>query len=191
MDLLKIHMIRLKYLPVFFGLCLLPATRAADPVRTPNVAPKELQDLLTIDNGTIRVGIDREMGASITWLSSKGYPKNMVNIHDPGRLIQQSYYAGRSLDRSADGQSKSWNPWAWNPIQGGGVGSWARVTRFEKRNGQILYAETVPKLWDMPDEEAEAIMRQWTGFDEDLPDVLEVRCELLCQRKPGDRWGPA
>ena len=191
MDLLKIHMIRLKYLPVFFGLCLLPATRAADPVRTPNVAPKEVQDLLTIDNGTIRVGIDREMGASITWLSSKGYPKNMVNIHDPGRLIQQSYYAGRSLDRSADGQSKSWNPWAWNPIQGGGVGSWARVTRFEKRNGQSLYAETVPKLWDMPDEEAEAIMRQWTGFDEDLPDVLEVRCELLCQRKPGDRWGPA
>ncbi|MGB6220258.1 hypothetical protein [Haloferula sp.] len=148
-------------------------------------------ELLFIENDKIKVGIDRSKGASITWLSWKDYPGNVVNIHDPGRLIQQSYYAGRSLDRQADGQSKSWSPWSWNPIQGGGVGSWARVSRFEKIDGVTLYGETIPKLWDMPDEEAEATMEQWTGFEPNMPDVVVVRNRLVSKRQPGDRWGPA
>ena len=123
------------------------------------------EELLQIDNGVVKVGIDRKKGASITWLSWAGYPKNMVNSADPGRLIQQSYYAGRSLNRQADGQSKSWSPWTWNPIQGGGIGSWARVNEFKRIGDDTLFGETVPKLWDMPDEEAAAIMRQWTGFE--------------------------
>jgi hypothetical protein len=61
------------------------------------------ENLLTIDNGSVKVGIDREKGGAITWLSSRGYPRNIVNIADPGRLIQQSYYAGRSLDRTSEG----------------------------------------------------------------------------------------
>lgn len=72
--------------------------------------------LLLIDNGTVRVGIDRAKGGAITWLSAGAYPKNMVNLADPGRLIQQSYYAGKSIDRTADGQSQEWSPWPWNPI---------------------------------------------------------------------------
>ena len=170
----------------------------ADPARTPNIQAKAIKDLLTIDNGTIKIGIDREMGASLTWLSWTEHPKNVINIHDPGRLIQQSYYAGKQLDRSADGQSKAWNPWPWNPIQGGGVGSWATVNEFkiiegseDKDKAQTLFGETIPKLWDMPNEDADAIMRQWTGFEPDMPDVVVVRCELICKRDPKDRWGPA
>ena len=104
-----------------------------------NASPLPAADLLTIDNGSVKVGIDREKGGAITWLSSDAYPHNTVNIADPGRLIQQSYYAGRSLDRTSAGQSKAWSPWPWNPIQGGGVGglgsngTWARVTAFEKK----------------------------------------------------------
>ena len=146
-------------------------------------------DLLTLDNGTVKVGIDREKGASITWLSWHSYPKNVVNSIDPGRLIQQSYYAGKSLNRQADGQSKSWSPWSWNPIQGGGIGSWARVNEFKRTDDQTLFAETIPKLWDMPNEEAAAIMRQWTGFEPSMPNVLVVRCEFVSQREKEDRWG--
>lgn len=153
-------------------------------------------DLLTIDDGTVTVGIDREMGGAITWLSSAAYPKNIVNITDPGRLIQQSYYAGLRLDRTSEGQSKSWSPWSWNPIQGGGVGgggqkgTWARVTAFEKRNNS-LYSETIPKLWDMDDEEAEAVMRQWTTFEPGMPGVVCVKCEIRITRKEDDPWGGA
>jgi len=154
-------------------------------------SPERLEELVQIDNGVVTVGIDRKKGASITWLSWGGYPQNMVNSHDPGRLIQQSYYAGKSLNRQADGQSKNWSPWTWNPIQGGGIGSWARVTRFEKQNPNRLYGETVPKLWDMHDEEAEALMRQWTGFEPGMSNVVTVRCEFIAKRKSDDRWGPA
>ena len=148
-------------------------------------------DRLFLDNGTVKVGIDRSRGASITWLSWAAYPKNVVNHSDPGRLIQQSYYAGKSLDRTADGQSTHWSPWSWNPIQGGGVSSWARVKVMERRFGNILYGETVPKLWDMPNEEAAALMRQWTGIEPQMSNVVVVHCELVCQRESNDRWGPA
>ncbi len=149
------------------------------------------ENLLSLDNGTVRIGIDRSKGAAITWLSWADYPQNSVNHADPGRLIQQSYYAGHRLDRSADGQSPSWSPWTWNPIQGGGVASWARVNAMERRDDGTLYGETVPKLWDMPNEEAAALMRQWTGFEPAMPDVVVVKSELICQREVGDRWGPA
>lgn len=157
---------------------------------TNNIGPRG-EDLLTLDNGSTKVGIDRAKGGAITWLSWAAYPKNMVNLADPGRLIQQSYYAGLRLDRKSEGQSKSWSPWSWNPIQGGGVASWARVNVFERRGDQTLYAETVPKLWDMPNEEAAALMRQWTAFETGMPDVVVVRCEFTAQRENGDRWGPA
>lgn len=148
-------------------------------------------ELLKLDNGTLQVGIERGKGGSITWLAWRGHPKNAVNLADPGRLIQQSYYAGRPLDRTAEGQSKEWSPWPWNPIQGGGVGSWARVTQFERTADGTLYSETIPKLWDMPDEEAAARMRQWTRFEPGHSNVIVVRCEFVSQRASEDRWGPA
>lgn len=154
-------------------------------------AASRAEDLLSIDNGTVKVGIDRAAGASITWLSSGSYAKNMVNSQDPGRLVQQSYYAGHRLDRRGEGQSESWSPWSWNPIQGGGFGSWAQVTEFKRLDEGELFAETVPKLWDMPDEAADAVMRQWTGFEPGMPGVVVVRCEFVAQREVGDRWGPA
>ena len=143
-----------------------------------------------IENGTVTVGIDREKGGAIVWLSWRGHPANAVNLHDPGRLIQQSYYAGQLLDRTAEGQHAAWTPWPWNPIQAGGVRSWARTTRFERRAEGRLIGETAGKLWDMPDEEAAAVIRQVTGFESGFDNVVSLECELECRRQEGDRWGP-
>lgn len=165
---------------ILLGLCL-----AAAHGRPQRPEP----DLKFLENAEMKIGMDRSMGASITWLSWKGHPGNIINIHDPGRLLQQSYYAGLSLDRQQDGQHKAWSPWPWNPIQGGGVMSWARVTRFETPEEGRIFAETVPKLWDMPDEEAEALMQQQVEFVKGAPNVVEVSNRLVCQRKGGDRWG--
>lgn len=154
-----------------------------------NVSALGEREQMFAQNGTVSVGVDAAMGASITHLSWTEYSKNVVNIHDPGRLIQQSYYAGERLDRIGEGQWKQWSPWTWNPIQGGGVGSWARVKKFEKDAKGRLFAETIPKLWDMPDEEAEAIMRQWTGFEPDFDNVVVVECEFESLRSQGDPWG--
>ncbi len=156
-----------------------------------SISPQRVEDLLQIDNGSVKVGINRAMGGAITWLSWSAHPRNTVNSVDPGRLIQQSYYAGKLLNRIAEGQIASWSPWAWNPIQGGGVGSWARITLAKQLADGALHTETIPKLWDMPDEEAAAVMRQWTAFEPQMTNVIVVRCELFCKRAPGDRWGPA
>lgn len=162
-------------------------------------APIYGQELLTIDNGVTKVSVDRSKGGAITWVSHAGYPRNIVNLADPGRLIQQSYYAGKRLNRTAEGQHAAWSPWPWNPIQGGGVGggnssvidgagSWARVLKATCEN-RVIYTETVPKLWDMPSEEANAAMHQWTQFETEMPNVIVVRCEFNSKRKPKDRWG--
>ena len=121
-------------------------------------------DLLTLDNGSVKVGIDREKGASITWLSWSDYPKNMVNVADPGRLIQQSYYAGKSLDRNADGQSKAWSPWTWNPIQGGGISSWARVNEFKRLGTDSLFAETIPNILSNFTSFAPTLAANWSNI---------------------------
>lgn len=180
----------MKAFPKIATFCLFALSQCFFTRAASNIAPRG-EELLVIDNGAVKVGIDRAKGASITWLSWTAYPKNIVNIADPGRLIQQSYYAGARLDRSADGQSKDWKPWPWNPIQGGGVSSWARVNEFKRIDEKTLFGETIPKLWDMPDENATALMRQWTGFEPTMPNVVTVHCELVCSRAESDRWGPA
>jgi hypothetical protein len=168
---------------ILFLLLIFPI-QANPPARTK-------PDLLFLENDSLKIGIDRSMGASITWLSWKNHQENIVNIHDPGRLIQQSYYAGKNLDRTADGQHKAWSPWTWNPIQGGGVNSWSNVTRFEKIQDKSLISITIPKLWDMPNEEAEAKMTQKTEFEPDMPNVVCINNRLVCERKEKDKWGPA
>ncbi|MEZ6081021.1 MAG: hypothetical protein R3C56_36745 [Pirellulaceae bacterium] len=85
-------------------------------------APADADELHFVENAREGGNRSTQRGA-ITWLSWEKYPDNSVNIADPGRLIQQSYYVGKSLDRRDEGQSKAWSPWTWNPIQGGGVGS--------------------------------------------------------------------
>ncbi len=146
-------------------------------------------DLKFIDNGTMKIGMDRSMGASVSWLSWKEHAENSINIHDPGRLLQQSYYAGKMLKRIDDGQSKNWSPWSWNPIQGGGVNSWARVTKFEKKGETMLFAETIPKLWDMANEEADAVMMQSCEYEPNMPNAVVVHNRFICKRKENDIWG--
>jgi len=177
------------FLAIALGGLLIPAL--AESSTDEASSPDRIDDLLAIDNGTLRVGVSPGMGGSIVWISSAAHPENLVNHADPGRLIQQSYYAGKILDRRDEGQHAAWSPWPWNPIQGGGVGSWAGTLVAEQLEGGGIHTETVPKLWDMPDEEAEALMRQWTDFEPGMPEVLVVRCEFVSLRQEDDRWGEA
>ncbi|HEU4608108.1 MAG TPA: hypothetical protein VFS31_08370, partial [Chitinophagaceae bacterium] len=73
---------------------------------------------LSADNGIIKLKLDLSRGGAISYVSLSGSSRNLVNIHDEGRYIQQSYYAGKPLNRQADGQNPAWSPWRWNPIQG-------------------------------------------------------------------------
>lgn len=137
--------------------------------------PKEL----VADNGILTVKFDLSRGGAISWISKSGSTHSLVNIADEGRYIQQSYYAGKSLDRKADGQSPSWSPWAWNPIQvGDAFRNRARILDY-KESKDTLYVKCIPMQWDMNNKPAEAEMEQWTFLQ---GNILKIRNRLTCHR---------
>jgi len=131
------------------------------------------------DNGMIKIKLDLTRGGAISYVSLSGSDENLVNIADEGRYIQQSYYAGRSLDRKKEGQSPRWSPWPWNPIQVGDAHrNRAEILDF-KKSGDTLYVKCIPMLWDMNNKPAEAVMEQWTVLK---GNVIEARNKLTCFR---------
>lgn len=140
-----------------------------------NAQPTEL----SADNGVIKVMLDLTRGGAINYLSNSGENRNLVNIHDEGRYIQQSYYAGNNLNRQSEGQASNWSPWPWNPIQvGDAFGNRAEILDY-KQNGDTLYVKCIPMLWDMNNKPAEAEMEQWTIVKDN---ILEVHNRLTCFR---------
>jgi len=134
---------------------------------------------MVADNGTLTLKLDLTRGGAISWLSLSGSSRSVVNIADEGRYIQQSYYAGKSLDRKAEGQAPRWSPWSWNPIQvGDAFRNRAQIIDF-KKTGNELYVKCIPMQWDMNNKPAEAEMEQWTTLN---GNVLEVRNRLTCHR---------
>jgi len=142
-----------------------------------------------LDNGQVRLGVDLEHGGTICFLStgSDSEKDNMVNIHDLGRYIQQSYYAGEPVDRRDEGQHPSFSPWQWNPIQAGGIGCLAKPPHENAKAGILelkeekdaMYIKCVPRLWDMPGEAAECVFEQWMAL---VGDVVVVSNRVRISR---------
>lgn len=163
--------------PPLLLACLLASAPAASLA--------DLPEQLVLDNGVVEVRMNlAEYGGAITWFSPSGDTRNLVNNHDRGRQIQQSYYAGETLDRTAEGQSPNWSPWPWNPIQVGDTFmNSSEVVEAWVQDG-VAYTKTIPLLWDMPNEPAEATFEQWTELD---GNVARVRCRVEIFRTD-DRW---
>ena len=73
-------------------------------------------DLKTIDNGIVELGIDLQRGGSITYLSQSKKNFSIINIHDMGREVQLSFYAGSanyepSPDPGSEACNTSWHHW--------------------------------------------------------------------------------
>jgi len=164
-----------------------------DPVSYPAGAPTSENGTggdAILDNGYIRLKAGDENGCSLNYLSLGG-GQNLINVYDQGRLIQQSYYAGPTLDRQAEGQSPSWSPWPWNPIQGGDAsGKVADVLEVSSTEfGGSAYTRTVPLLWDMTTgERGQCVMDQWNEFEPGMSNVVRVTCRLIVDRDEGDIW---
>jgi len=131
------------------------------------------------ENGALKVKLDLTRGGAISYISQSASDRNLVNIHDEGRYIQQSYYAGKNLDRKTEGQAPRWSPWAWNPIQvGDDYCNRAKILDY-KQSSDTLYVKCIPMQWDMNNMPAEAEMEQWNIL---IGNVLKVHCKLTCHR---------
>ncbi len=123
-----------------------------------------------LDNGQIRIGVDKSRGACIGFFGETATKRNVLNHYDHGRFIQQSYYG------DADGSDWNGKPWRYNPIQGG---SWrgkdARVLEFNIDADSGLYVKVEPRHWASGKPCPEAVMEQWITLD---GPVAHVRCKM-------------
>lgn len=112
-----------------------------------------------LDNGAIRIGVDRSRGAAIGFLALSSDRRNLLNHHDEGRFIQQSYYG------DPDGSMWAKKPWVYNPVQGGSYkGEDARTLEFRKSRNE-LYAKVEPLHWASAKPCPEAVMQEWITLD--------------------------
>ena len=149
------------------------------PVLALRCAGADQPSELVLDNGVLILKLDLTRGGAISYISKSGSTRSLVNVADEGRYIQQSYYAGKPVNRKAEGQSPAWSPWSWNPIQVGDAHrNRAKILTYQK-NGDMLYVKCVPMLWDMDNQPAEAEMEQWTTLQ---GNAIHVRNRLTCHR---------
>ena len=140
---------------------------------------QQTDSVLSADNGIVILKLDLTRGGAISYISPSGSSINLVNIHDEGRYIQQSYYAGTPVNRQAEGQNPSWSPWSWNPIQvGDSYNNRAKILSYWQ-HGDTLYTKCIPMQWDMDNMPAQAIMEQWNILDSN---AIKVHCKLTCER---------
>ena len=121
--------------------------------------PKAEKDWAYLDNGTIRIGVDKSRGSAIGFLALSKDKRNLLNHHDEGRFIQQSYYG------DPDGSVWGKKPWVYNPVQGGSYkGEDAKTLDF-KVTGTELYAKIQPLRWASAQACPEAVMQEWITLD--------------------------
>src|SRR5271166_2785389 len=130
-----------------------------------------------LDNGIIKVGVDLDRGGSIGLLADDKKGGNVVNVHDLGRWIGQSYYAG---PKSFGTAHPAWKDWPWNPVSAGDVYGNASKLLEKKNDGKTLYIKSVPMQWALKNVPGDCTFETWIMLESR---TVQVRNRLTNQRK--------
>ncbi len=106
-------------------------------------------DTCYIENDLYKVGVRLIWGGGIDYVEDKKCAitdlTNLINRHDTGRLIQQSYYGG--YDSSYTPGKFNGQTWTYNPVQGGDqYGNKSRLIDLEIGDNYI-YIKSQPQDW--------------------------------------------
>jgi len=144
---------------VFLVMCLAFLGLA---VLTPLGAEEGFSGMSYIDNGTIRVGINLDIGGAITHVSPSNSKENIINSHDWGRQVQMSFYSGPTpFEPNGKQPSPTWRFLGWNPIQAGDCfGNGSKVIAHEN-DGKTLYVKCIPMQWPLNNEPGECTFETW------------------------------
>lgn len=117
---------------------------------TPAQAVERDPKMSYLDNGTIRVGVDLNLGGSITYISKAGTDRNIVNNHDWGRQIQMSFYGGPNpFVPEGASVAPHWKQLGWNPIQSGDYAGNRSIVTKHANDGETLSVESIPMHWPL------------------------------------------
>ncbi len=162
--------------PVIFCACLLSGVAALAPEKE-TIAADAKPKMTFLDNGIIKIGVDLDRGGSIGYLADAKRDNNVVNVHDLGRWIGQSYYAGPKPFGTAH---PGWKDWPWNPVSAGDV--YGHPTRLVEttNDGKTLYVKSVPRQWALKDVAADCTFETWITLD---GRTARIRNRLANERK--------
>ena len=133
-----------------------------------------------LDNGTIRLGVDLNVGGAITFLARSGSAQNLVNGYDFGRQIQMSYYSGPVPFAAQGKQPKpEWSFIGWNPIQVGDAFGNASKVIAEHNDGQEIHVQCIPMHWPLDNVPGECTYDCWFRLE---GRAVHARCRLVNHR---------
>ncbi len=119
-----------------------------------------------IDNGTIRLGVNLDIGGAITYVSPCDSEENIINSHDWGRQVQMSFYSGPNpFAPNGKEPSPAWKFLGWNPIQSGDCyGHRSKVIAHEN-DGKTIYVKCAPMQWPLNNEPGECTFESWIRLE--------------------------
>jgi len=132
--------------------------------------------MASIDNSIIKVGVDLDRGGSIGFLADVKQGRNVVNVHDLGRWIGQSYYAGPKPFGTAH---PAWKDWPWNPVSAGDVYGNASKVLDKKNDGKTLFVKSIPRQWALKNVPGDCTFETWITLE---GRSVRVRNRLTNQR---------
>jgi hypothetical protein len=131
-------------------LCVAPHISVAEP------------SMSYLDNGTIKVGVDRTLGGAITYLSRVRDPQNVVNNWDWGRQIQMSYYSGPTpFVPAGKTLAPEWRHLGWNPVQAGDHFKNPSKTLQLTNDGRTIFVKSTPMQWPLDGVPSECTFETW------------------------------
>jgi len=109
------------------------------------------EDVVYISDGKYRLGVKLSWGGGVSYLEDlqdgDDSLTNLLNNHDTGRLIQQSYYGAQSAPYET--AVYSGNVWAYNPVQGGDqYGNTSKLVDYTvSADGREIWVKCQPLDW--------------------------------------------
>ncbi len=95
--------------------------------------------IATIENDRYKAGVKLEWGGGLCYFRDKQNTAydNLLNCHDTGRLVQQSFYGPMEIEGYKNGVFMG-NKWRYNPVQGGDqYGNTSKLVALEQTKDTI------------------------------------------------------
>jgi hypothetical protein len=123
------------------------------------VNAQKSEGISLISNGILTVGVNTVHGGAISYLVHNKVPTgNLINNHDQGREVQQSYYAGPRPYRGAN--------WPWNPISSGDHNGHGSHLINLTHTDDFIYVKARPLQWALDNVPCNCTFETYVTLDE-------------------------
>ncbi len=108
-----------------------------------------------IQNDRYKLGIDLGWGGAVVYLADLQSPvdglENLINRHDTGRLIQQSFYGTPPIPGVYETDIYNGSQWVYNPVQGGDRHNNSSRLIDVRVTDTSIYIKAQPQDWSLDD----------------------------------------